>query len=85
MSWLDAIDGPSDAELWAIELEGEVLDAELRLVNAEAALFAQPSKAAAAAFLRALLDVVDLHDFTDHVSGDDEDLDEVVTSWRVAS
>jgi len=78
VSWLDAIDGPSDAELWAIEQEGEVLSAELRLVDAEARLAASPSRAAAASFLQALLDVVDLHDFTDHDQADESD-------WKVAS
>lgn len=77
MSWLDAIDGPSDAELWAIELEGEVLAAEVRLVDAEARLAAAPSRAAAALVLQALLDVVDLHDFSDY--------DQAEPDWRVAS
>lgn len=65
MIWLDSVEGPSDAELWAIELEADVLGAELRLVDAEAALAARPGRSAIAAYLQALLDVVDLHEFTD--------------------
>ncbi len=56
---------PTEAELWAIELEGEVLAAELALLDAEAALLASPTNRAVGRYLRALLDVVDLHDLTD--------------------
>ncbi len=65
MSWLDEISEPSDSELFAIEAEDELLAAELTLVEAETALLARPGNATAAAYLQALLDVVDLHDFTD--------------------
>jgi hypothetical protein len=66
MSWLDDIPEPNAAELWAIEADAGVLLAELALVDAETALFARPSNAAASTYLRALLDLVDLHDFTDN-------------------
>jgi len=63
-----SVQPPSDDELWAIELEGDVLDAELRLVDAEAELAAEPRSSSVAEYLRALLDVVDLHDFTSNRS-----------------
>jgi hypothetical protein len=66
MTHLGDLPEPTKAELWAIEAEAEVLMAELTLVDAETALFAQPSKTAASAYLQALLDLVDLQDFTDH-------------------
>ncbi|MEM9654011.1 MAG: hypothetical protein AAGA65_18100 [Actinomycetota bacterium] len=69
MSWLDEIPEPTDHELWAIEADAELLVAELALVEAETALFARPGNATTAAYLRALLDVVDLHDFTDDWPG----------------
>ncbi len=65
MTWLDEIPEPTDAELSAIEADGDLERAEVALVDAEAALFARPNNATAAAYLQALLDVVDLHDFTD--------------------
>lgn len=76
MSWLDSVEGPSDAELWAIELEDDLLGAELRLVDAEAALAARPGRSAVAAYLQALLDVVDLHEFNDHCGS------AVACGWR---
>jgi hypothetical protein len=58
--------GPTDAELWGIEADAELLAAELALVDAEIAWFTQPSCATAADFLRALVDLADLHDLCDH-------------------
>ena len=66
MTWLDDIDEPTPAELWAIEAEAELLAAELALVEAEARWFSNPRASTAAAYLQALIDVADLHDFTDH-------------------
>ncbi len=65
MSRLDEVPEPTETELWAIEAEADLLVAELALLEAEATLLARPSNAAVAAFLRVLLDVVDLHDFND--------------------
>lgn len=62
MSWLDGVSEPTACELWAIELEDKLLSAELALLDAEAVLFGCPSNFAAARYLRALLDVVDLYD-----------------------
>lgn len=84
MSWLEHLEGPSDAELRAIEQEGDVLAAEMRLVDAEAALAATPTNANVAAYLRALLEVVDLHDFTDQLSGRSDEIGLIELSWEVA-
>lgn len=62
MTWLDKIPDPTDAELWVIELRGQVLSVELALLDAEEAFFGRPSSHAAARYLSALLDVVDHRD-----------------------
>lgn len=58
---LDLLEGPSDDEIWAIEAESELLEAEVALVDAEAAWLAEPSPRSAAEYVQALLDVVDVH------------------------
>ena len=58
---LDSIAGPSDAELWAIEAEAELLAAELALVDAEAAWYRRPDPNTAAEYLAAVGEVLDLH------------------------
>ncbi len=73
MNLLNEVPEPSDAELWAIECEADLQAAELALVDAEVALLTSPSNVTAVVYLRALLDVVDLHDFTDDWSSSSAD------------
>ncbi len=64
---LELLDGPSNSELWAIEADDELLDAEVALVDAEAAWLTDPSPRTSAAYLQALLDVVDLQAMVGHL------------------
>lgn len=66
MTWLDRTIEPTETELWAIEAEAQELAAELTLAGAEAAFYERPNADTAAAYVRALLDLVDLHDFAGH-------------------
>lgn len=65
---LELLDGPTNAELWAIEADTELLDAEVALVDAETAWLTDASPRNSAAYLQALLDVVDLQEMVGHLS-----------------
>lgn len=66
MRSIEELTGPSDADLWAIEAEADLLAAELALVDAEAAWYAHPGPETAADYLAAVTEVVDLHDLCAH-------------------
>lgn len=54
--------GPSDVELWAVEVEDDLLVASLALVDAELEWFERPSPDSAAGLLEAVAEVVDLRE-----------------------
>ncbi len=59
---------PSRAELRAIEHEGELLQAELDLVDAECAWYGNPTSETAADLFGALIRLIDLYDLMVHQS-----------------
>lgn len=68
MSWFEGVPEPTPAELLAIEAEADVLAAEMALIDAEMAWLRDPGPATSAAYLAAVLDLVDLLDLADDLS-----------------
>ena len=65
-SLVNANSSPTDSELWAIEVEAELLTAQLATADAETAWYRRPDPETAADYLAAVTEMTDLHSFYGH-------------------